>query len=199
MYASNDVIRQFERTIANHCGAPYGVAVESCTAALFLCCEYYKVKKVSIPKKTYFSVPQAIIHAGGNINWEDTEWKGAYQLWPYKIIDSAMRFRKGMYKPGFFVCLSFHYSKHLPIGRGGMILSDNKNACEWFRLMRQDGRREIPKEYDRVKMVGWNFYMTTEQAARGLSLYYWRIHGKPNPPDLDMTNGDISYVCRSIC
>lgn len=194
MYERNNVIRQFEKTIAKHCGAPYGIALESCTAAIFLSCLYLKVKEVTIPKKTYFSVPMSIIHAGGNVQYEDLNWIGAYQLKPYPIIDSAMRFKKDMYKPGLFQCLSFQYSKHIPIGRGGMILTDNKRAANWFRIMRNDGRREIPKEKDRVKLLGYNFYMTPEQAARGLSLYYWRFCGKKDPDDLEMTHSDISYV-----
>jgi len=194
MYERNDVIRQFEKTIAEHCGAPYGVAVESCTAALLLCCIYLKVKEVTIPKKTYYSVPFSILHAGGTVNFESLKWRGAYQLKPYPIIDSAMRFKKAMFEPGKLMCLSFHYAKHIPIGRGGMILTDNKKAAEWFRVMRNDGRREVPKEMDKVRLAGWNFYMNPEQAARGLSLYYWRIFNQKDPQDLPMTHGDISSV-----
>lgn len=194
MYKRNDVVRQFEKTIAKHCNAPYAVAVESCTAAIFLCCLYFEVGEVVLPKKTYFSVPMSIIHAGGSVLYEDLDWSGVYQLYPYPLFDSAMRFKKDMYLERTFQCLSFQYSKHIPIGRGGMILTDNKKAADWFRLMRNDGRREIPKEKDKVKLWGWNFYMTPEQAARGLSLYYWRFHGKPDQPDLEMTHGDISYV-----
>ena len=193
-YERNAVIRQFERTIAKHCGAPYGVAVESCTAALTLCLLRLGVKEVTIPKKTYFSVPMSILHVGASVKYADLRWRGAYQLKPYPIIDSAMRFRKNMYEPGMFHCLSFHYAKHLPIGRGGMILTDDKKAAAWFRVMRNDGRREIPKEKDRVKESGCNYYMTPEQAARGLSLFYWRIHGRKDLPDLEMNHGDISYV-----
>lgn len=194
MYERNNVIRQFEETIAKYCGAPYGVAVRSCTAALFLCCVYLKVKEVTIPKKTYFSVPRAIKDAGGKVKFQDIKWWGAYQLKPYPIIDSAMRLKNDSYVPGEFHCLSFHHAKHIPIGTGGMILTDNKKAAEWFRLMRNDGRREIPKEKDRVKILGWNQYMTARDAAQGLELYYWKIHGKKDLPDLPMTHGDISYV-----
>lgn len=194
MYERNDVIRQFEQTIAKHCGAPYGVAVESCTAALFLSCKYLGVGEVMIPKKTYFSVPMAIKHAGGVVRFMDLDWVGEYRLHPYPIIDSAMRFKKNMYMPGEFRCLSFHYAKHIPIGRGGMILLDNKKAADRLRLMRNDGRKEIPKEKDMVKHIGWNAYMTASQAARGLELFYWRIFGRPDQPDLAMTHGDISYV-----
>lgn len=194
MYERNDVIRQFERTIAKHCGAPYGVAVESCSAALFLSCLYLKVKNVTIPKRTYYSVPFGIVHAGGAVIFENKKWRGEYSLKPYPIVDSAVRFKRGMYRPGELRCLSFQYSKHIPIGRGGMILTDDKKAAEWFRQMRNDGRREIPKERDKVKLMGWNFYMTPEQAARGLSLFYWRIHGKKDQPDIQMTYEDLSYV-----
>jgi dTDP-4-amino-4,6-dideoxygalactose transaminase len=196
MYERNNVIRQFERIIAEYCGAPYAVAIESCSAALFLCCLYCKVGEVTIPKRTYFSVPFSIIHAGGKVKFSNLRWRGAYQLRPYPIIDSAVRFRENMYKSGLFYCLSFQYSKHIPIGRGGMILTDNRKAAEWFRLMRNDGRREIPKEIDNVKLSGWNMYMTPEQAARGLSLFYWRIHGKKNLPDINMDYVDLTRVCR---
>ena len=192
MYERNNVIRQFETTIAKHCGAPYAIAVESCSAALFLCCLYLKVQEVTIPKKTYFSVPCGIIHAGGKIKFIDEEWSGAYQLKPYPIWDSAVRFKKGMYIPGSYYCLSFQTSKHLSIGRGGMILFDNFEAYEWFKRMRFDGRDEIPKEEDDVKLVGWNFYLTAEQAARGLDLFYWRIFNKPDLPDIKMSYVDLS-------
>lgn len=191
-YERNDVIRQFEKAIAKHCGSKYGVAVESCTAALFLCCLYLKVKKVQLPKKTYFSVPFSVIHAGGKVEFKDMGWIGDYQLKPYPIIDSAMRFKKNMYQKGFLHCLSFHYAKHIPIGRGGMILTDSKKAAEWFMVKRNDGRREIPKEKDNVWMPGWNMYMTPEQAARGLSLFYWRIFGKKDLPDLENTHSDLT-------
>ena len=193
-YERNNVVRQFEQTIAKHCGAPYGVAVESCTAALLLCCLYLKVKEVTIPNKTYFSVPMSIIHAGGTVKYVNRDWIGSYQLEPYWIIDSAMRFKKDIFLKNTLCCLSFHYAKHIPIGRGGMILTDDKRAANWFRIMRNDGRREIPKEEDNVKLIGYNFYMTPEQAARGLSLYYWRIFNQKDPQDLPMTHGDISYI-----
>ena len=150
------------------------------------------MQEVTIPKRTYFSVPSSIIHAGGKVKFSDVNWKGAYQLRPYLIIDSAVRFIKDMYIPETFCCLSFHYSKHIPIGRGGMILTDNKKAAAWFRLMRNDGRKEIPKEKDKVKLLGWNMQMTPEQAARGLSLYYWRIYDKKDLPDIDMRYSDLS-------
>lgn len=175
------VVRDFEAAVAKYAGSKYAASVDSCSNALFLCCLYCKVETVTIPKRTYPSVPCGIIHAGGKVVFEDLDWVGIYQLKPYPIIDGAKRFRKGMYEGGYH-CLSFHAKKHVPIGRGGMILTDDKDAYDWFKLMRFDGREECAltdqKEY---KLCGWNFYMSPEQAARGL----WLLGSiKDDNPDL---------------
>jgi dTDP-4-amino-4,6-dideoxygalactose transaminase len=165
------VVSDFEETIAEYAGSKYAVAVESGSAALFLCCVYKKVGTVIIPRYTYPSVPAGIIHAGGRVQFEDeyTRWVGIYELYPFDIWDGALRFKRGMYRGGLH-CLSFHSKKLLPIGRGGMILTDDEEAMKWFKLMRFDGRPEAPLSAG-VKMVGWNMYMTPEQAARGLMLF----------------------------
>ena len=163
------VVEEFERRVADFAGAPYAVAVESCTAALFLSCKYLNVGQVTIPAKTYVSVPQAIIHAGGRVAFEDLAWQGIYQLKPYPVWDGAKRFRRGMYAGGFH-CLSFHIKKLLPIGRGGMILLDNEHVVKWMKRARYDGREGKPYPQERVTMLGWNCYLTPEQAARGLML-----------------------------
>jgi len=108
----------FEETIADYTGAPYAVSTDNCTDALLLCCEYLGVEEVTIPSRTYLSVPQSILHAGGNLKFRDYRWKGVYQLEPYPIYDAAKRLTSGMYIPGSLMCLSFHIKKHLKIGKG---------------------------------------------------------------------------------
>lgn len=164
------IVRDFERVIAEYTGAPHAVAVDSCTSALFLACKYHNVGLVRIPKRTYPSVPCSIIHAGGNVTFQDRGWRGSYSLYPYPIIDGACRFKRGMYFPGTHYCVSFQARKHLPIGRGGMILTDDAKAADWYRLARFSGRHEVPLMEDRLAMIGWSCYMTPEQAARGLTL-----------------------------
>jgi dTDP-4-amino-4,6-dideoxygalactose transaminase len=165
-----DVVRQFEQTVANFAGSKYGVAVDTCTAALFLSCVYCKVQEVTIPKHTYVSVPCSIIQAGGSVKFEDLEWRGNYQLKPYPIIDSALRFKRDMYIKDTYYCVSFHYKKPLPIGRGGMILTDDEKAVDWLKQARFMGRHESPILEDRFEMLGWNMYMEPERAAKGLQL-----------------------------
>ena len=65
------IVKMLEEEIAAYTGAKYAVSVDSCTNALFLCCKYLQVKDVIIPKHTYVSVPMSVIHAGGNVIFQD--------------------------------------------------------------------------------------------------------------------------------
>ena len=164
------IVKMFEEELASYCGSPFAVTVDSCTNALFLCCKYLDVKEVVVPKHTYLSVPQSVIHAGGRVRFADIKWEGVYRLEPYPIYDAAKRFTRGMYIPGSFMCLSFHIKKILGIGKGGAILTDNYQAVEWFRCARYEGRHEVSYKRDDIKMLGWNMYMTPSLAAQGLAL-----------------------------
>jgi len=177
-----EIVKKFEDEVAKYTGSPYAVAVNSCTSALFLCCKYINVQEVVIPNKTYVSVPCSIIHAGGKVKFEEREWSGIYQLKPYPLYDAAKRFTRGMYIDESFMCLSFHMKKILPIGTGGIILTSSHEAYKWFRLARFDGRHEVSLSEDVFSMVGWNMYMTPEQAARGLWLMsYLSDHNEDMP------------------
>jgi dTDP-4-amino-4,6-dideoxygalactose transaminase len=164
------VVKMFEEEIASYTGASYAISLDSCTNALFLCCTYLKVKEVIIPRRTYLSVPMSIIHAGGTPVFENIEWQGLYQLKPYPIWDSAKRLTSGMYMPGSFMCLSFHIKKHIKLGKGGMVLSDNEEATEWLKKARYEGRSEKFYKEDDIDTIGWNMYMTPEQASHGLAI-----------------------------
>jgi dTDP-4-amino-4,6-dideoxygalactose transaminase len=184
------VVQMFEEEVADYTGSPYAVSVDNCTNALFLVCKYLNVEQVIIPSKTYLSVPQSIIHSGGEVIFdtrdETNDWKGIYQLKPYPIYDAAKRFTSNMYIPETFMCLSFHIKKHLKIGKGGMILTDNLDAVKWFKKARYEGRGEKLYHEDDIDMLGWNMYMTPQQASHGLAL----MQNYPlNVPDLGENNG----------
>ena len=164
------IVEMFEETIADYTGAPYAIAVNSSTNALFLCCKYLNVETVTLPARTYLSVPQSVLHAGGNLQFEEIKWKGIYQLKPYPIYDAAKRFTAGMYIPGSYMTLSFHIKKHLKMGKGGIILTDNTEAAEWFAKARYEGRGKLKYHEDNIEICGWNMYMTPQEAAHGLAL-----------------------------
>lgn len=183
-----EVVRKFEASVAEYAGARYGVAVESGTAAIFLSLmqrkeEYRNLGSVIVPKRTYPSVPCSIIHAGGKVTFSDLPWAGTYTLAPWNITDGALRFRRGMYSGGLH-CLSFHAKKHLAIGRGGMILTDDREEYAWLKKARFDGRDECDLNQDSFSMLGWNMYMTPDQAARGLMAFNIIKNRKQDPADL---------------
>ena len=60
-----DIVEGFEKLVAEYAGSKYAVAVDSCTNSIFLCLKYLNAAgEIEVPKRTYLSVPQAIIHAG---------------------------------------------------------------------------------------------------------------------------------------
>ena len=70
------------------------------------------------------------------------------------------------------MCLSFQHQKHLNIGRGGMILTDNKESYESLKKMSYDGRlRNKPWREQNINSVGYHYYMTPEAAEEGLKIF----------------------------
>jgi len=193
-------VKDFEQALCDYTGAKYAVTVSSCTMALLLACrwhwEFSPIVKdpmftaITIPKHTYCSVPQSIIHAGFNVAFRDEEWQGYYQLEPLPVWDQARYFTEGMYDEDCreaeeFQCVSFHWSKTLAIGQGGAILHDNPEADIWFRKARFDGRTEgIEPKNDQLGMIGYHCYMSPRDASDGLSrLSVLPKHNDPLPND----------------
>ena len=70
-----DTVSFFEKEVASYCNARHGVAVDSCSNALFLTFKYLSTicdrQVIQVPKHTYISVPMSIIHAGYDIEFID--------------------------------------------------------------------------------------------------------------------------------
>ncbi len=182
-------VSDFERVVADYAGAPYGVAVDSCTNALFLSLVLRRIKYgrvvIEIPSYTYVGVAHAVINSGHELMFGDWSWVGAYNLAGSIVWDSARRFTRDMYEPASMWCLSFHTAKHLPIGRGGMILLDNEEDAKLLKRMRFDGRREgvAPKD-DIFDVPGFHMRMEPEQASKGLQLMqYVKDYNEDLPMD----------------
>ena len=207
------VVRDFELELCRYTGAKYCVTTTSCTMALLLACRWHRkpekpainhttpdgthwykdpVKNptIRIPKFTYVGVPMSIMHAGFDVVFEDYEWAGSYHLDPLPVIDSARWLSADMISDrrvgSFMVCLSFHHTKHLGISTGGgAILHDNKEADEWLRMMRFDGRKEgVPPSEQKSWVMGYHAMMSPQAAAEGLlKLSVLPKHNDPIPAD----------------
>jgi hypothetical protein len=196
-----NVTKDFEQALCDYTGAPYAVTVDNQSNALFLALMYENIKgqTIKIPSRTYPSVPCEIIHAGGKVEFEDfggSTLKGSYQLHPTKVWDSALRFTTDMYVHNTHMCLSFTGPyKHLKLGKGGAILTDDYEAYKWFKRARYSGRNECSYHDDNFDMLGWNFYMMPEIASRGLLLMnqFYKVDGSPkNNADLELPYPDLS-------
>ena len=196
----------FEKALSDYTGAPYVITVDNQSNALFLSLYYeHYVKKsiesssISIPSRTYPSVPCEIIHAGLKVDFypvEGSTLRGAYQLKGSNVWDSALKFTADMYSPNTHMCVSFTGPyKHFKLSKGGAILTDSLEAYHWFRRARSSGRRECSYHDDYFDMIGWNFYMMPELAARGLLLMnqFYNLDGtKKHNEDLELPYPDLS-------
>lgn len=215
------ITADFEQAICKYTGAKYAVALDNGSNALFLALYYelhiktglyHKLRisssnfKIQIPCNTYPSVPCEVIHAGGKINFSNEGYDikngwltGPYRLWPTNVIDSALWFTHDMYVHNTHMCLSFTGPyKTLKLGKGGAILTDDICAYRWFKKARFSGRDECSyheDNFDNDPVIGWNFYMMPEIAARGLLLMgqFYNQDGTPKDNDkLSLPYPDLS-------
>jgi dTDP-4-amino-4,6-dideoxygalactose transaminase len=199
------ITEEFEEKLAQYTGARFAITLDNMSNGLFLALYYEnKVMKrtkdtITIPNRTYPSVPCEIIHAGLKVDFDQVKGKtikGAYQLKGSNVWDSALTFTADMYKPNTHMCVSFTGPyKHFKLSKGGAILTDDHEAYLWFKRARYSGRREMSYHDDNLDMLGWNFYMMPELAARGLLLMnqFYNLDGsKKHNPDLELPYPDLS-------
>jgi dTDP-4-amino-4,6-dideoxygalactose transaminase len=200
------ITEEFEKALSDYTGAPYVVSLDNMSNALFLSLYYEKnisktitKEKITIPSRTYPSVPCEIIHAGLKVEFEEvkgTTITGCYNLKGSNVWDSALRFTSDMYIPKSYMCISFTGPyKHFKLSKGGAILTDDYQSYLWFKRARYSGRRESSYHDDYFDMLGWNFYMMPELAARGLLLMnqFYNMDGtKKHNQDLELPYPDLS-------
>lgn len=169
---SFDIVTNFEKKVADFFGSPYAVAVDSCTHGIELCLRYEGYSKITVPTRTYLSVPFLSTKLNIDMEWSDKEWKDYYYLGGTNIIDAAVLWKKDSYISGTYMCLSFQFQKHLSLGRGGMILLDNKESFDILKKMSYDGRDPgTPWRDQNISMIGYHYYMTPETAQMGIEKF----------------------------
>jgi len=174
-----ETVTNFEKKIAEFFGSPFAVAVDSCTHGVELCLRYHNVKSINVPKQTYISIPFLAKKLNLGLEWRTQNWKDFYYI-SYSVIDAAVLWKPNSYIPKTFMSVSFQYQKHLSLGRGGMILTDNQEAAIKLKKMSYDGRLpNIPWKEQNIDMVGYHYYMTPEIAEEGLIKLPTAILNKP--------------------
>lgn len=175
-----EIVSEFEKRIADFFGSPYAISTDSCTHAIELCLRYTQRNYITIPTNTYISIPFTLEKLNLKWGWGDSKWENYYYLVGTNIIDAAVYWKEGGYIPNTFMCLSFQFRKHLSLGRGGMILLQDKNAYDILKKMVYDGRdTSIPWAEQDIKTIGYHYYMTPETAKEGIEKFE-KIKNQPN-------------------
>jgi hypothetical protein len=192
---SFEIIKEFEKSVADFFGSKYAVSVDSCTHGVELCLRYTKSDKIKVPKHTYLSIPFLSEKLKIKMEWSDEEWVDYYYLTD-KVIDAAVLWEKGSYVENTMMCVSFQYQKHLSLGRGGIILLDNEEDAKTLKKMSYDGRiPDIPWRDQNIDTIGYHYYMTPETAMLGLEKLENAINTKPRKWTIndwpDLTQMDI--------
>lgn len=203
IYNAHQITKEFEAALAEYCGSKFAIAVDNCCNALFLCLKYKKIEGqvIEIPSHTYPGVAQEILHSGNKVSFFDSPeiLEGSYPLGKTDVWDCALEFNANMYIPGTMMCLSFTGPyKHLKLGKGGAILTDDEQAYKWLKKARFSGRAECSyytDDFDKDPVVGWNMYMLPDIAARGLLLMnqFYNLDGtRKKTQDLQIKYPDLS-------
>lgn len=190
-----EVVRDFESSIASFFGAPFAVAVDSCTHGIELALRYTGANKISVPKRTYISIPFLAPKLGIDLEWKDEVWEDYYYLTD-RIVDAAVLWRRDSFVRNTMMSVSFQFQKHLSLGRGGMVLLDDATAAEELKKMSYDGRSpNKPWREQNIASVGYHYYMTPEVAQTGLDKLPSAIETPPRQWTVtdwpDLTNMEV--------
>ena len=190
-----EAVKQLEEKIAEFFGSPYAVAVDCCTHGVELSLRYMNVEKIVVPKRTYPSIPFLAHKLNIYLEWKDENWVDYYYL-TENVIDAAVFWKRNGYIPNTFMSISFQFQKHLNLGRGGIILTDNKEAAVLLKKMSYDGRLpSVPWREQNIDTVGYHYYMTPETAQLGLDKLDDAINTTPKQwvvsDWVDLTNMEV--------
>ena len=176
-----EVVTEFEKKIAEFFGGPYAVAVDSCTHGVELALRYTNADYIRVPNRTYLSIPFLADKLNIDLFWKDEQWVDYYYLTD-EVVDAAVLWKKGSYIPGTFMGVSFQFQKHLSLGRGGILLTDNKEAAIKIKKMSYHGRLPgIPWRDQDIDTIGYHYYMTPEIAQLGLDKLPEAVANVPRP------------------
>lgn len=187
-------VLEFEREFAKFVGIKHALAVNSGTAALHLalcCCSDDFI--VAVPDFTFPSVANSALILGRELKLLDVdldtfnigETSEAGCIVPTHVFGNPCKLDKieaqfviedaacgiGSYYKGKHVgtfgdvgCFSFHPRKLLPVGVGGMLVTDSDEIAYRARILREDGRKNKHK----FVIPGYNFRISDVIAAIGL-------------------------------
>jgi dTDP-4-amino-4,6-dideoxygalactose transaminase len=163
------IVHEFEGAFAEYVGAKYACSANSASSLLFLSLVNLNTT-IRIPSIIPPVVPNVIVNSGNKIEfYYNIEWVGRSYVLHKSIIDSAHEVTRNQYKnyddPLAQMIFSFYPTK--PVGGcdGGMVVSDDKDTVDWYRMMTLNGMRFSENNWDRKHVAaGYKMHATSIQA-----------------------------------
>ena len=169
----DNVVEEFEKTIADYVGAKYACSINSATNAIFLSMLNKNVT-VDLPSMIPPVVANAILTSGNKINFiDDVDWVGdsyvLHRFDDYKIVDSAQKLEENQFEkecnPEDLMFFSFYPTKPLGGSDGGMIVTDDYEKYRWFKSAVLNGMSYANNNWERkISFPGYKMYMNSIQA-----------------------------------
>ena len=77
-----ETVASFENKVAEFFNAPFAIAVDSCTHGVELCLRLTQSQEISVPKRTYLSIPFLAEKLKIKRTWREENLKDYYFLTP---------------------------------------------------------------------------------------------------------------------
>ena len=92
-------VTKLEERLAEFFGAPYAVCLDACTHGIELCLRLQNIGTITVPKRTYISVPFLANKMNIKLEWRDEEWQDYYKVNEHlkPIYDAAVLYTKFIY------------------------------------------------------------------------------------------------------
>ena len=163
------IVTEFEENFASYVGAKYACSANSASSLLFLSLLKYNTT-ITIPSTIPIVVPNVIVNTGNKIEFDDDiDWVGNCYHLHDNIFDSAQQVSKNQYANlqdnNAIMIFSFYPTK--PVGGcdGGMVVSNNKQIIEWYKMMTLNGMSFDEANWNRVQYAaGYKMHATSIQA-----------------------------------
>jgi dTDP-4-amino-4,6-dideoxygalactose transaminase len=172
----DNIVSDFENDIASFVGAKYGCGFSSATNAIFLAL-LEKDTTIEVPSILPPVVCNAIKTSGNNLAFrDDIKWVGdsyvLHDFKDYKIIDSAQKIVKNQFiseaNPQDLMIFSFYPTKPIGSFDGGIIVSNDKDKIDFFKMMVMNGCVFDKQSWKRKTVrPGFKMYLNAIQAYIG--------------------------------
>ena len=164
-----EIVTEFEQNFAEYVGAKYACSANSASSLLFLALRN-RGEIINVPSTIPIVVPNVIANTHNKVRfYNDVDWVGSCYHLHDNIFDSAQEVTKNQYKDlgldDAIMIFSFYPTKPVSGCDGGMVVSNNKDNIEYFKLMTMNGTEFNEHSWKREQVAaGYKMHCNSVQA-----------------------------------